>query len=124
MISRIKGRIREKKALSLLVDVGGITYEVFIPSAIMASLGQHTSDEVELITYHYYQVEPSKSVPVLIGFLNEIEKEFFEKFITVSGVGPKVACKALTLPFSSIADGIDENKCHHAACKIHDLPLP
>jgi Holliday junction DNA helicase RuvA len=46
-------------------------------------------------------------VPVLIGFFNDIEKEFFEKFITVSGVGPKAACRALELPFSTIADAID-----------------
>ncbi|MDD5439986.1 MAG: helix-hairpin-helix domain-containing protein, partial [Candidatus Omnitrophica bacterium] len=51
--------------------------------------------------------DPSRSFPVLIDFLNEVEKEFFEKFITVSGIGPKAACKALTLPISEIAGGID-----------------
>jgi len=59
------------------------------------------------VTYHYYQVEPSRSVPVLIGFQNEVEKEFFEKFISVSGVGPKAACRALAEPFSTIAGAID-----------------
>jgi Holliday junction DNA helicase RuvA len=52
-------------------------------------------------------MDPSKAIPVLVGFLNEIEKEFFEQFITVSGVGPKAACRALSLPFSTIADAID-----------------
>ena len=73
----------------------------------MNSIGNNNGENIELITYHYYQTDPSKSVPVLIGFLNQIEKEFFERFISVSGVGPKAACKALTLPFSTIADGID-----------------
>ncbi|HLD82509.1 MAG TPA: Holliday junction branch migration protein RuvA, partial [Candidatus Omnitrophota bacterium] len=58
--------------------------------------------------YHYHQVEPSKSTPVLIGFLNEIEKEFFEIFITVSGIGPRAALKALNQPISLIAKAIDE----------------
>ena len=73
----------------------------------MNSISNNTDEDIELITYHYYQTDPSKSVPVLIGFLNEIEKEFFERFISVSGVGPKAACRALALPFSTIADGID-----------------
>lgn len=107
MISRIKGKIREKRDSSIFIDVGEITYEVLIPPAVMSSLGQNPDEHIELVTYHYYQTDHSKSMPILIGFLNEVEKEFFEKFITVSGVGPKAACKALTQPFSTIADGID-----------------
>lgn len=107
MISRIKGKIREKRAQSVLLDVGDITYEVLIPPAVLASLSAMNDEQIEFITYHYYQSDPSRSFPVLIGFLNEVEKEFFEKFITVSGIGPKAACKALALPFSEIAGGID-----------------
>ncbi len=107
MISRIKGKIKDIKELSILVETGKLTYEILIPPAVMNSIGNNNGEDIELITYHYYQTDPSKSVPVLIGFLNEIEKEFFERFISVSGVGPKAACRALTLPFSTIADGID-----------------
>ena len=96
--------------MSVLVDVNGICYEVFVPKAIMKKMDKHVikDEEVEFITYHYYQVDPSRSIPMLIGFFNEVEREFFEQFITVSGVGPKAACKALTLPFSTIADAIDK----------------
>jgi holliday junction DNA helicase RuvA len=82
---------------------------VMIPPAVMKGLDKsHPEDGViTLITYHYYQMDPSKAIPVLIGFLNEIEKEFFEQFITVSGVGPKAACRALNQPFSVIAAAID-----------------
>jgi Holliday junction DNA helicase RuvA len=107
MISRIKGKIKDITELSILLETGNLTYEILIPSAVMNSIGNNNGENIELITYHYYQTDPSKSVPVLIGFLNQIEKEFFERFISVSGVGPKAACKALTLPFSTIADGID-----------------
>lgn len=110
MIARISGRVIEKGANYLIVDVGGICYEIFIPAAVMRRLDENgiTDGAVSLITYHYHQVEPSRSTPVLIGFLNEIEKEFFETFITVSGIGPRAALKALNQPISSIAKAIDE----------------
>jgi Holliday junction DNA helicase RuvA len=110
MIARISGKIIERGENYLIIDVGGISYEVFLPATVMQRLGEHTSSDgtVNLITYHYLQVEPSKSTPVLVGFLNEIEKEFFEIFITVSGIGPRAALKALNKPISLIARAIDE----------------
>lgn len=109
MISNIQGRIKKRNQTSLLVDVNGISYEVMIPPAVMKALDRNVKEDnsIHLITYHYHQLDPSRSIPVLIGFLNEIEKEFFELFITVSGVGPKAACRALSLPFSTIAGAID-----------------
>jgi len=110
MISRIQGKIREKRENELLIDINGLCYKVMVPTAIMKSLsnGMEADGVVDLITYHYHQIEPSKAIPVLIGFTNEIEKEFFEKFITVSGVGPKAAVKALSVPIPVIAQAIDE----------------
>ncbi|MFH1190538.1 MAG: Holliday junction branch migration protein RuvA [Candidatus Omnitrophota bacterium] len=109
MIAYISGKIRRKKQLSVIVDVGGISYEVMMPQAVMKGLDKAKAEDgaITLITYHYYQMDPSKAVPVLVGFLSEIEKEFFEHFITVSGVGPKAACRALIRPFSVIAAAID-----------------
>lgn len=109
MISHISGKIKKKKESSLIIDVNGICYEILIPPAVMKSVDNARQEDgtISLVTFHYFQMEPSKAVPVLIGFLNEIEKEFFEKFITVSGVGPKAACRALSLSFSGIAEAID-----------------
>ena len=109
MICRISGKLVEKKEDSIVLEANGICYEVFIPGAVMQSLesGIQTDKPVSLITYHYFQLEPSKGFQCLIGFLNEIEKEFFEKFITVSGIGPKAAVRALKMPISMIARAID-----------------
>lgn len=109
MISQISGKIKKTKPLSVIIDVNGLSYEVMIPPAVMKSIEHAKSDDgtISLITYHYYQMDPSKAIPVLVGFVNEIEREFFEHFITVSGVGPKAACRALSQPFSVIADAID-----------------
>lgn len=110
MISHISGKVRSKKDLSIVLDLNGLCYEVLVPPIIMKSLdkAKGADGSITLVTFHYYQMEPSKAVPVLVGFLNEIEKEFFEQFIKVSGVGPKAACKALSLPFSVIAEAIDK----------------
>jgi Holliday junction DNA helicase RuvA len=110
MIARISGKIIEKGTNYLIIDVCGISYEVFLPATVMQRLDEGIADGglISLITYHYFQVEPSKGTPVLIGFLNEIEKEFFEIFITVSGIGPRAALKALNKPISLIAQAIDE----------------
>ena len=110
MISEINGKIKRKKESSVIIDCNGMCYEVLVPPAIMKSVDSAKTPEgnINFITYHYYQMDPSKAMPVLVGFLNEIEKDFFEQFIKVSGVGPKAACKALTLSFSVIADAIDK----------------
>ncbi len=110
MIARISGRVIEKGINYLIIDVGGICYQVFIPAAVMQRLDENgiSGGSANLITYHYHQIEPSRATPVLIGFLNEIEKEFFEIFITVSGIGPRAALKAINQPISSIAKAIDE----------------
>jgi len=109
MISHISGKLIEKDNSNVIIEVGGICYEILVPPAVMNALDQNIQPDgnIRLITYYYHQIDQSKSIPTLIGFLNEIEKEFFEQFITVSGIGPKAACKALSLSFSVIADAID-----------------
>lgn len=110
MISQVSGKIKKRKPASVIVDVNGISYEILIPAAVMNGVDKAKSGDgtITFLTYHYYQMDPSKAIPVLVGFLNEVEKEFFEQFITVSGVGPKAACKALSQSFAEIAAAIDK----------------
>ena len=109
MIAQISGKIVQKKNNCVILETHSICYEVLIPSIIMSRLDEFIQDEhLKLITYHYFQSEPSKSIPILIGFINEVEKEFFELFITVSGIGPRAALKAIKIPISSIAKGIND----------------
>jgi holliday junction DNA helicase RuvA len=110
MIARISGKVTERGTNYLLIDINGISYRVLIPHTVMQRLEESipADGKISLITYHYYQVEPSKSTPMLIGFLNEVEKEFFEAFITVSGIGPRAALKALNKPISQVVRAIEE----------------
>ncbi|MBF0569390.1 MAG: Holliday junction DNA helicase RuvA [Candidatus Omnitrophica bacterium] len=110
MIARLQGKIVEKKDLAVILDAGGIFYEVQVPSSVAQRLesAQAPDGTVTLITHHYFQIGPSSGMPVLVGFLNEIEKEFFLQFISVSGIGPKAAVKALDRSIAEIAAAIDQ----------------
>jgi Holliday junction DNA helicase RuvA len=109
MISEINGKLKQKKDSSVILDVNGMCYEVMIPPAVMKNLDTASAAaSISLKVYHYYQMDQSKAIPVLVGFLNDIERDFFEQFITVSGVGPKAACRALSLSFPVIAEAIDK----------------
>lgn len=106
MISKLKGRIEQIREFSLILEVNHIAYEVFVPISILYTFKQNQN--IELYTMHYYHQEGNKLTPFLIGFRNEIEREFFEHLIGVSGIGPKTAVKALKYPISQIAIAIDK----------------
>ena len=110
MISHLRGTVRELGQQHLLLDVNGVGYEVLVAPSILQAIQQRLTDtgELELVTFHYQQLEPGRGIPMLIGFLNEVEREFFTRFISVSGVGPRAALKALTQPIPLIAKAIDE----------------
>lgn len=108
MIAQISGKVCSIDTNYLILEVNGICYEVLVPATILQRIAATLPEDksIRLITYHYYQVEPSRSTPVLIGFLNKMEKDFFEEFISVSGIGPRAAIKALNKPISTIAQAI------------------
>ena len=110
MISRLYGTLTDRRDMAVLIETNGVTYEVLIPVAIIRTLDRHVESDgkVRLVTYHYHQVEPSRAVPVLVGFTNDVERQFFETFITVSGIGPKAAVKAINQPIPLIARAIDD----------------
>ena len=109
MIVRLSGKLVEKNEISLVVDVHGLHYEVIVPPAVLSRIENNIDSEgnVNLVTYHYLQMDPSRGFPVLVGFTNEVERDFFEQFITVSGIGPRAAVKAINKPISEIARAID-----------------
>ena len=108
MIARLHGVLVEKREHSVLLNVGGIFYEVWVPHSILGRVdGIVGSDgKITLVIYHYFQLTPSSANPMLIGFINEVEREFFLDFISVSGIGPRAAVKALNKPISEIAQAI------------------
>ncbi|MDP8215844.1 MAG: Holliday junction branch migration protein RuvA [Candidatus Kaelpia imicola] len=105
MISRLQGAIRDIRESSIIVSSGAFGYEILIPDSVLQGLER--DQEIDLVIYSYYQSEGNKMVPVLIGFRNYVEREFFENLIKISGIGAKVAIRALKYPVSQLAIAID-----------------
>lgn len=108
MISKIRGNLVKKEENKAVVDIGGICYEVNIPTTVSSRLNKNSDGLVELVIYHYFNMDKNRGIPVMIGFIDDLEKEFFEKFISISGIGPKVALKAFDKPIALIARAIED----------------
>lgn len=108
MITRLHGELVEKREHSIVLNVNGVYYEVLVPQSIINRVDGvvDPNGRIVVVTYHYYLLTPSSATPMLIGFLNEVEREFFLDFISVSGIGPRAAVKALNKPISEIAQAI------------------
>ena len=106
MIGYIEGKILDKKEDWILVLANQIGYEVLLPAIVMESLQDKKIGE-EISLYIFYQQTERQPKPVLIGFNLEVEKEFFQYFISVEDIGPLKAAKALTVPIREIATAIE-----------------
>jgi len=110
MIASLRGRLRRRLEGRVVVESAGVGYEVVLPPVVARGLeGMAASDggdaaELELVIY--YHATRDQPRPVLIGFAQDVEREFFERLITVKDVGPLVAARALVLPIADIADAI------------------
>lgn len=86
MIGRITGAILEKRLDQVLVDVGGLAYEVEIPLTTFEQLGE-TADRIILHTHLVVREDAQQ----LFGFYTEKERDLFRSLIKVNGVGPRMA---------------------------------
>jgi len=109
VISHLTGVLLKKKRDGVVVEAGGVGYDVLLPGAVAAQLEDlGAGDEISLVISYHLIATPSRITPLLVGFTNDVEREFFEHFISVSGIGPKAAARALTLPFARVAQAIIE----------------
>ena len=106
MIGYIEGKILKKEEDRILVLTNQIGYEVLLPGIVMESLQDKQIGE-DISLYIFYQQTERQPKPILIGFNLEIEKEFFQYFISVEDIGPLKAAKALTVPVRDIATAIE-----------------
>jgi Holliday junction DNA helicase RuvA len=66
-------------------------------------------DEVELVTLYLLQVEPGRATPMLLGFRNELEREFFERLLSVPKLGVRGALQLFAVPMATLARAIEDN---------------
>ncbi|MGE5592087.1 MAG: Holliday junction branch migration protein RuvA [Betaproteobacteria bacterium] len=112
MISAITGKLVRIQEDRVSIEVGGLSYDVLVSPSTARALVPRREQEVRLETIFYIQGVPGgvgNPVPVLVGFLSEIDKEFFEHFITVGGIGPRAALKALAVPTPRVARAIEDS---------------
>ncbi len=102
MIARLRGKLLEKQPNFALVDVGGVGYGVTIPVSTFSQLGQ-PGGEVSLHTYTHVREDSL----ALFGFATGGERELFEKLLTVSGIGPRLAVTILSgVPIEELTTAI------------------
>jgi Holliday junction DNA helicase RuvA len=91
MIASLRGKLLEKHPNQVIVDTGGVGYDVTIPVSTFSSLGE-TGSEVRLRIHTHVREDAIQ----LFGFLTAEEKTVFERLISVSGIGPKLAITVLS----------------------------
>ena len=91
MIGRIRGSLVYKQPPDILVEVGGVGYELQVPMTTLFQLPELGS-EVSLVT-HFVVREDAQ---LLYGFIDERDRSLFRQLIKVSGVGPKLALTILS----------------------------
>jgi Holliday junction DNA helicase RuvA len=106
MIGYLEGKLLKKGDDRILVLANQVGYEVLLPAFVMNTFrAKSVGDPVSLYIYHQQTERQPK--PVLIGFNLEVEKEFFQYFISVEAVGALKAVKALDIPVRDIARAIE-----------------
>lgn len=110
MIKRITGTLGHVEPGSIEVVVGPLVHEVLVPELVRRDLQTKSGREVTLHTLQFLEGTPGRGnlVPRIVGFLSEVEREFFDLFCEVDGVGVRKALRAMVRPVGEIARAIEE----------------
>jgi len=112
MIAKISGAYAGLSRRGVFIDVAGVTYEVYLTSFTREHLqSKNAGDSISLHTVYYIESSMAGGylTPVLIGFKDELEKEFFQLFTSVNSVGVKTALVAINMPVATIARAIESS---------------
>jgi Holliday junction DNA helicase RuvA len=91
MIARIRGILLQKSPTSVLIETGGIGFQLHIPVSSMNDIGE-PGQEVQLFTVLHVREDALQ----LFGFATRQEKDLFLQLISVSGIGPRLAQSVLS----------------------------
>jgi Holliday junction DNA helicase RuvA len=91
MIAHLRGKLAQKDPARVVIDVNGVGYEVFIPLTTFTALPESGS-EVHIDIHTHVR----EDIIALYGFSTRRERAIFEKLMTISGIGPKLAVTILS----------------------------
>ena len=109
MISSLTGELRRVDEDRIHLQIGPMLCELLVPASDVPLLQAGIGEEMTFHTHFYIEGDTSGGnlTPRLLGFLRADDKRFFEKFVTVKGIGPKKALRALIYPAGEIAQAIE-----------------
>ena len=110
MITKVTGRLLAIADEAATLEIQSFEYEVLIPDFNRRELQSKLGQPVSFHTLHYIEGNPAhgRLTPRIIGFLREVEREFFEMICSVDGVGVKKALRAMVRPVREVAIMIEE----------------
>lgn len=94
----------------LTLAVESLEYSIRIPEFVRRQLQGSVGESISLHTVHYLEGNPAQGrlTPRLVGFSNEAEREFFQLFCSVDGVGASKALRAMVRPVQEVAATIED----------------
>jgi Holliday junction DNA helicase RuvA len=109
MISALTGELHRIEDDRVQVKSGPLVFDLLVPAADLTTLASNLGEQITFHTILDLEGDPTRGnlAPRLIGFLRPEDKRFFELFITVKGIGPKKALRALSIPVSRLAGAIE-----------------
>lgn len=112
MITKISGTLDRIDHTGNCIElaVGPMVHEVLVTELVRRSLQTKLGQAVTLHTMEFLEGTPGRGnlVPRIVGFLTEVEREFFDLICEVDGVGVRKALRAIIRPVGEIATAIDE----------------
>jgi len=111
LITKLTGQLLALQETTVSIGIEPFEYEVAVPDFTRRHLQLSVGEKVNLYTIQYIDGNPQKGgrmTPRLIGFNSQIERQFFELFCSVPGLGVKKALKAMVRPVQDIAKSIEE----------------
>ena len=111
MITKITGKLLTLSETTCTLLNEPFEYEIFVTDFTRRALQLKVDEVVTLHTIHYIDGNPQKGgrmTPRLVGFDSAIERQFFEVFCSVPGLGVKKALRALVRPVRDIAHSIEQ----------------
>ncbi|MBU3729247.1 MAG: hypothetical protein FGM37_08385, partial [Phycisphaerales bacterium] len=108
MITRIDGILEQAGEGTVHVRVGDVTYELLVPACDEAQWMSTVGSRVSLHTLHYLesQGQGASFWPRLIGFREPQDRDFFDLFTSVKGIGMRRALRSIAIPPARIAEAI------------------
>lgn len=110
MITRITGTLVSLSEVAATIDIGAFHHEVLVPDFVRRRLQAKIGEQIDLCTIEYIEGNPQRGrlTPRLVGFMSNVERQFFDMVCSVDGVGVKKTLRAMVRPVAEVATAIEE----------------